>query len=236
MELLEKINFSEDDTLYVLGDVTDRGDHTLECYEYIYSRKNIICIMGNHEDMMMKYFPGPGRKCNPHWLTQGGDKPLKQIKKAKRKPETKARWDEIFNWIKSWPLYLEVTVNGKQFFLSHAGINTQKHDSSDLEDLLPLQEPRDFFWTRSDFYDNPGLKNHHSIFGHSSTFRIRENNDCSIWVDPIHKDKTCVDTGCVYGGALAVLRLDDGAMFHVKSRKKREAPREELIIGTNEAD
>jgi len=230
MELLEQINFNDNDTLYVLGDITDRGEFTLECMEYIYSAPNIICLMGNHEDMMLKYFPGSGRKRNPHWLTQGGDKPLNQIMKAKRKPESKARWDELLNWVRSLPLYIEVMVNGKLFFLSHAGLNIQKHNYSDLESLLMLQEPRDFFWSRQDFFTNPGLENHHCIFGHTTTYSIRGNNDCSIWVDPVHKDKTCIDGGCVYGGALAALRLDDEAMFHVKSRKKRDKP-EQLFIG-----
>ena len=226
MELLENINFSDDDTLYVLGDVTDRGEHTLECYEYIYSRKNIVCIMGNHEDMMIKYFPGPGRKSNPHWLTQGGDKPLKQIKKAKRNPKTKARWDEIFNWIKSWPLYAEVEVAEKKFLLVHAGINVHKEDWSDLESLLALQGPRDLFWIRHNFFFRPALETHHCVFGHSPANHIRENNDCSVWVDPVYGDKTCIDCACVYGGALAALRLDDGEVFYVRSHKPKP-----LVIG-----
>jgi len=231
MELLEKINFNDKDTLYILGDITDRGPHTLECYEYVYAKPNMICIMGNHEDLMFKFFPGKGRKSNRHWLTQGGDKPLAQINKAKRNPETKAKWDEMMSWIKSWPLYLEVVVNDKLFFLSHAGLNAQKEGWTDFESLLALQEPRDFFWSREVFYENPSPGNRHCVFGHSSTYSIRGNGDCSIWVDPIHKDKTCIDGGCVYGGALTALRLEDGAKFHVKSRQYRDKSRTPLFIG-----
>ena len=219
MELLEKIKFCQDDTLYVLGDVTDRGPYTMECFEYIYSQPNITMLMGNHEDLMLKYFPGAGRKRNKHWLTQGGDKPLKQINKAKRNPATKARWDEIFAWIKGLPLYADIEVGGKKFLLAHAGINVDKEGWTDLASLLALQEPRDLIWIRHDFFLKPALATHHCIFGHSPTYYIRENNDCSIWVDPVHKDKTCIDSACVYGGALAALRLDDGEVFYVKSRQ-----------------
>jgi len=232
MELLEKINFSKEDTLYVLGDVVDRGENSMECLEYVYSTPNIICLMGNHEDMMLKFFPGPGHVRNYHWLSQGGHKPLEQIDKAKRNPETKARWDELLNWVKGLPLYLEVEVMGKKFFLSHAGLNTQKEGWTDLESLLALQEPRDIFWSREIFFENPGPEGYHCVFGHSSTYSIRGNDDCSIWVDPIHKDKTCIDGGCVYGGALTALRLDDGAKFHVKSHSKRGRA-DKLFIGDN---
>ena len=36
-------------------------------------------------------------------------------------------------------------------------------------------------------------------------------------------DKVCIDCGCVYGGALAALRLDDGNVFYVKSSRGTNA-------------
>jgi hypothetical protein len=48
-------------------------------------------------------------------------------------------------------------------------------------------------------------------------------NDCSVWFDTRHNDKICIDCGCVYGGALAALRLDDGKIFYVKSNRGNRA-------------
>jgi len=41
-----------------------------------------------------------------------------------------------------------------------------------------------------------------------------------IIIDSINYDKINIDSGCVYGGALAALRLDDGKIFYVKSKEK----------------
>ena len=51
-ELLRKIDFSSDDTLYVLGDAIDRGPESIKCLRYIMGASNIHLLMGNHEQMM----------------------------------------------------------------------------------------------------------------------------------------------------------------------------------------
>ena len=48
-EVLEKIAFSDEDTLYVLGDVLDRGPEPLRVLEDMVGRYNVIPIIGNHE-------------------------------------------------------------------------------------------------------------------------------------------------------------------------------------------
>lgn len=40
--LLEKINFSEKDTLYVLGDVVDRSAEPIKVLQYMMIRQNIV--------------------------------------------------------------------------------------------------------------------------------------------------------------------------------------------------
>ena len=73
------------------------------------------------------------------------------------------------------------------------------------------------------------LPSHTVIFGHTPTTYLRfdlmfadvveDCNDCSIWLDNRFMDKICIDSGCVYGGALAALRLDDGKVFYVSSAR-----------------
>ncbi len=54
MKLMDVIGFSEDDTLYVIGDVVDRGPRLVKILEWMMKRRNVIPIVGNHEYMMMK--------------------------------------------------------------------------------------------------------------------------------------------------------------------------------------
>ena len=49
--ILKEISFSEDDTLFVLGDVVDRGPQSMEVLLDMMGRPNVIPIVGNHEFM-----------------------------------------------------------------------------------------------------------------------------------------------------------------------------------------
>mgnify|MGYP003293530442 CR=1 FL=1 len=50
-QMLEKSAFSENDELYVLGDVVDRGPEPVRLLQDLASRDNVFLIMGNHEAM-----------------------------------------------------------------------------------------------------------------------------------------------------------------------------------------
>lgn len=52
-KMLDKIKFSEDDFLYVLGDVIDRGPEGIRIIQDIRHRKNAELLLGNHEYMLM---------------------------------------------------------------------------------------------------------------------------------------------------------------------------------------
>lgn len=70
-EMLEKIRFSEEDILYVLGDAIDRGNENLKLLEFIRKHdSNIRLLKGNHEYFMWLYLKGdlPARQ----WDLWGG--------------------------------------------------------------------------------------------------------------------------------------------------------------------
>ena len=54
MELLEEIELEENDTLYVLGDVLDRGEHPIKTVLKLMEMPNAICLVGNHEVMALE--------------------------------------------------------------------------------------------------------------------------------------------------------------------------------------
>ena len=57
LAMLEKIRFSENDTLYVLGDVIDRGGEGIRILQDIMERSNVKMLMGNHEKMAIDALP-----------------------------------------------------------------------------------------------------------------------------------------------------------------------------------
>lgn len=53
-KLLEKAKFSDDDFLYILGDVIDRnGDGGVEMLCWLFEQPNVQLILGNHEAMLL---------------------------------------------------------------------------------------------------------------------------------------------------------------------------------------
>lgn len=54
MDLFEKINLKETDTLYIWGDVLDRGPHPIKTLMRLMEMPNAICMVGNHEVMALE--------------------------------------------------------------------------------------------------------------------------------------------------------------------------------------
>ena len=47
-DLLDQAEFSEEDFLYILGDVVDRGEHGAELLSWITQQSNMQLLLGNH--------------------------------------------------------------------------------------------------------------------------------------------------------------------------------------------
>ena len=68
LKMLELIRFSEEDELYILGDMIDRGPDGIPILLDMMDRQNVIPFLGNHEWMMLAYLEG--MKTQYGWLTQ----------------------------------------------------------------------------------------------------------------------------------------------------------------------
>lgn len=124
--VMKQINLQPEDTLYVLGDVIDRNPDGIKILRQIMAMSNAKMLLGNHELMMMNalYYPPPEDEEWPEyyyerkqslWYRNGGEithNYLKHIKKTVRQ--------EIFEYLEKLPVNMEITVNGRQFILTHA--------------------------------------------------------------------------------------------------------------------
>ena len=54
IRLLEEIRLKETDTLYVLGDILDRGSHPIRIILKLMEMPNVVCLTGNHELMALE--------------------------------------------------------------------------------------------------------------------------------------------------------------------------------------
>lgn len=58
LRLMDKIKFGGGDTLYVLGDIVEKGPDSIRLAKLLFSMPNAVCIMGNHEYDFLKFYRG----------------------------------------------------------------------------------------------------------------------------------------------------------------------------------
>lgn len=214
IKLLTKIKFDQDDLLYIIGDICDRGPDSLKILFYIMEHDNIILLKGNHEYMMQEAlyygiyyndFDYPS-KALKNWLANGGDTTMANIRDYLKKDKLKysdyqvvrdAFLKQLYEYLLNLPSYLELEVNGQKYVLVHAGINPR----------YPLEKQRlhDLLWIRNDFYLARGDLTKIYIFGHTPTALL--NDDCSfnVWFDPINENKIGIDGGLACGSIYSQL-------------------------------
>ena len=191
--MLEKIQFNSHDQLYILGDICDRGPCSLDIYFYIQKFDNITLLKGNHEYMMQE-----------------------ALKEAISK-RIKEKSDNLYNYLKNLPLYIELTVNHKDYVLVHAGI--------DPENSLEDQEEDTLLWIRDYFFLSECDLKKTYIFGHTPLCFINRDKSFDVWYDDEFHNKIGIDGGLALGerGQLNCICLDDDKVFVIKMSEVNHA-------------
>ena len=115
-QMLKEIGFTAEDTLYVLGDVIDRGPESIPLLKDIMRRENVVMFLGNHELMMLDHLSQAGDYPNA-WVSpgNGGEETLNALRAL---PEDEQK--EILLYIRSSWLQKYVTVGGERYGLHHS--------------------------------------------------------------------------------------------------------------------
>lgn len=116
MAMLDLINFSDTDTLFVLGDVIDRRPSGVDVLLDIMSRSNVRMILGNHEDMCLKTLDATHVVgARQLWQSNGGSPTRRELLYIRTAEERL----KILRFIRDLPDHLDIEVNGKAFHLVH---------------------------------------------------------------------------------------------------------------------
>lgn len=213
--MLSLIDFTPRDTLYVLGDVIDRGPDGVKVLQDMSLRPNVFPLLGNHEftaaiclpwlmaeitEQSLAALDETQLAALSEWLTNGGDMTLRGLNQLNREER-----EDIQEYFREMDLYAEVEVGGRRFVLTHSALEHFAPDKP-LEDY----ELQDYLFGRpapeAVYYPDRIL-----IFGHTPT-RILGGGGKIIrqktWID--------IDCGCVFkGGRLGCLCLDTMEEFYV---------------------
>ena len=217
LTMLEKIACSDDDTLYVLGDVIDRGPQPTELLTDMSMRANVIPILGNHEVMasvLLRRLCVEVTEENAEtqitaellqsiyaWREDGGDTTLAGFRRLP--PEDR---EALLDYLDDFLPYEITEVGGNRFVLVHGGIPYEDRRTPLSEQpLMTLVEHRPDYLMR--YWDHAYL-----VTGHTPTLHIGDAYIGRIYRDHGH---IAVDCGAGFGMPLGCIRLDDFHEFYV---------------------
>ncbi|WP_297636044.1 metallophosphoesterase family protein [uncultured Clostridium sp.] len=215
IEGLEKIKFKEDDKLYILGDILDKGPDSFKVLNYVMSAENISLIKGNHEYMLQLAIEEDERIRD--YINTEGKKKIEKIKKMGNE-----YFEKVYKYIKNLPYYI---ILNDDFLLVHGGIDIDINDSKEevLKRLENTEVEEEILINRSlwiDTFDKElkkedfGSKAFNIIIGHTPMQNIfKKINEIGIRENKFGKKVICLDTGVFSSykesqGRLSFIQLD----------------------------
>lgn len=205
--ILAQIDFKERDTLFILGDLVDFGDGTMELIADVSVRVNVFCVAGEHDFLAARMLKGfskmlkSGSTPDPEyiaemtaWVQDGGQATLDAFRALSEDER-----EGVLEYLEEMTLFEETDVGGKHYVMMHAGIADYDPDT-DLWDY----QPEDFFSEPLDasyaLIDGATV-----IVGHAPTRTGKiERGEGSIFID----------CGVCEGGKLGCLCLESGEEFY----------------------
>ena len=213
-EILEKIRFSDNDVMYVVGDIVDYGEESMELLCDLSMRYNVIPIVGDHDyralrllgelDKMLKGEAAPDPEIlgeMTEWIQDGGQKTMEGFKALDDDMK-----EGVLEYLEDMSLYEEVEVRGKKYLLVHAGIADYSEDT-DLDDYMP----EDFIYESVD-PDYQLIDGVTLVVGHKPTYEIEGAERGKIY----HGEGSIfLDCGAAYDEPLGCICLETGKEYYI---------------------
>ena len=214
-KMLDRIGLKSSDTLYILGDVLDRGDEGFRIVLDIADRENVIPIMGNHDFLALSIIPCLERGFRPgqyedmrylidSWKMDGGQESYREYKNLSASDRSLALMT-----LDSFRNFAEVGCGSLSFVLCHGGIKDYNKDR-------PLTDytVEDFAFYREDYSKAKfSVKGRFLVTGHTPTAAIEGAQEGRIYRN---RDHIAIDCGAVFGYGLGCLCLDTMEEIYVK--------------------
>lgn len=216
LAMLEKIKFSQEDTLYLLGDLVDRGPEPVKILQDIIGRPNVYPLMGNHEVMavyilkqlLVEVTEETISQVDAYlmenimlWQRNGGGVTLEQFQAL---PPRERR--QLLEFMEGFGWYETVDVGQRAFLLVHAGLGNyrpgKKLEEYSLEELTMVRP--DY---QTQYFPDDSI---YVLSGHTPTKLLSGK-----WEIYHSHNNIVLDCGAAIGGRLACLCLDTMEEFYL---------------------
>lgn len=207
----------ETETLVVLGDMVDRGPHSLEVVQELMKLKTelpeqVVVLQGNHDAMLTSWLLDTHKDDLGFYYTETHVETLKSFfgldasgRKKFKKSSRQQRAEHVLyshaaelRWLKSLPLFHEED----HCLFVHAGINMELGENWHMD-------TKSMLWIRNPFLYSKKKAEKRVFFGHTPTSLVRnEQDNHDVWVSE-QGDKVGLDGGVSMGGQLNAVRLDE---------------------------
>lgn len=210
MKLLKKIKFNDNDTLYICGDIIDKGKDSIKLIKFVSNQKNIFSIMGNHEYTFAQYVKSIVETCNEN----NQEDIMEKIAEYFPYSTEKLSQNDIL-YILDLPYYIETD----EFICVHAGLEIKD------DKILPIENQNYNYMLFDRNFKSSTFEsiNKTILFGHTPCFYekldgkfIKTFKDNQTTDDFLSYSKIRLDTGVSYTNMLGVLRKEDMEEFYVK--------------------
>lgn len=212
--VLSQVKFCDDDILYVVGDIVDYGEDSMELLCEISMMPNAYCVAGDHDLLALRMLSGFDRMLKTgatpeaafaadmqKWVgTMGGAPTLAGFRELDEDMR-----EGVLDFLSELAYFEEVTVNDENFLMVHAGFRgfdpAREIEDYELEELT--EEPVDVDW---EYFEDKTL-----IVGHRPTYELPEGDAGRIYYG---NGSISLDCGAVKGYPVGLLCLETGKEFY----------------------
>lgn len=215
IKAIKAIELKDDDTLFVLGDVVDRGENPIKILQDMMCRTNVIPLLGNHEFMAISFLKVFIKEITDkdiasldrdflismqHWLDDGGKTTLDEFNKLSKEDR-----GDILEYLVGFQLYKEISCSGKDYILVHAGLDNFKRKKK-----LSDYKLTELIYCETD-YNKVYFKDKILVTGHTPVSFITNGKSETIYKENNH---IAIDCGCGFGRKLGVMCLDNEQEYY----------------------
>ena len=212
LKMIEKINLTENDTLYILGDIVDRGKDGIKILQDIMNRKNVIPLLGNHDYTCAYLLKRLKCKSTPElkeifrqYLCDGGLPTYEAYKKLNEKEKK-----DILEYLNCFSIFEELETQSGKFFLSHTV--PSKELMADFDNI----DWKELIIGRTE-YDKVYFEDKYIVTGHTPTALIDYTSKGKILEINNH---IAIDCGAVFNGTLGCICLDTLEKYYVSQNQQ----------------